>query len=119
MKELTLNLEDEKRKEEWGEIEALVLNFQAQFQEECTEVEKKYAQECGNILVAKFSPLFKKYIQLCKYSNIDWTDRESKEFIALFIDDYELKKALYRKKITAANRAEIYAKFNFITKFTI
>ena len=41
-------------------------------------------------------------------------DRESKEFIALFIDDYELKKALFRKKITAANRAEIYAKFNFV-----
>lgn len=114
MNELTLNLEEEKRKEEWGEIDALVLNFQAQFQEECTEVEKKYAQECGNILVAKFSPLFKKYIQLCKYSNVDWTDRETKEFIALFIDDYELKKALFRKKITATNRAEIYAKFNFV-----
>lgn len=114
MENPTLNLEEEKRKEEWGEIEALVLNFQAQFAEDCTEVEKKYAQECGNILVAKFSPLFKKYIQLFKYSNVDWTDRESKEFIALFLDDYELKKALFRKKITAANRAEIYAKFNFI-----
>lgn len=37
-----------------------------------------------------------------------------KEFIVLFIDDYELKKALYRKKINAANRAEVYAKFNFV-----
>lgn len=115
MKEPTLFLEDEtKRKEEWGEIEALVLNFQAQFKEDCTEVEKKYARECGNILAAKFSPLFRKYIQLFKYSNVDWTDRETKEFIALFIDDYELKKALFRKKITAANRAEVYAKFNFV-----
>lgn len=91
-----------------------MLNFQKQFTEECTEMEKKYAQECGNILVAKFSPLFKKYIQMFKYANVDWTDRESKEFIALFIDSYELKKALFRKKINAANRAEIYAKFNFI-----
>lgn len=49
-----------------------------------------------------------------KYANVDWTDRESKEFIALFIDSYELKKALFRKKINATNRAEIYAKFNFI-----
>ena len=32
----------------------------------------------------------------------------------MFIDDYELKKALFRKKITAVNRAEIYAKFNFV-----
>lgn len=114
MENPTLNLEEEKRKEEWEEIEALVLNFQKQFTEECTEMEKKYAQECGNILVAKFSPLFKKYIQMFKYANVDWTDRESKEFIALFIDSYELKKALFRKKINAANRAEIYAKFNFI-----
>lgn len=114
MENPTLNLDEEKRKEEWEEIEALVLNFQKQFKEECTETEKKYAQECGNILVAKFSPLFKKYIQMFKYANVDWTDRESKEFIALFIDSYELKKALFRKKINAANRAEIYAKFNFI-----
>ena len=114
MENSTLNLEEERRKEEWEEIEALVLNFQKQFAEECTETEKKYAQECGNILVAKFSPLFKKYIQMFKYANVDWTDRESKEFIALFIDSYELKKALFRKKINAANRAEIYAKFNFI-----
>lgn len=115
MIEPTLILEDEtKRKEEWGEIEALVLNFQLQFKEDCTEVEKKYARECGTILIAKFSPLFRKYIQLLKYSNVDWTDKEAKEFIALFIDDYELKKALFRKKITAANRAEVYSKFNFV-----
>lgn len=115
MKEPTLFLEDEtKRKEEWGEIEALVLNFQAQFKEDCTEVEKKYARECGNILAAKFSPLFRKYIQILKYANIDLTDKETKEFISLFIDDYELKKALFRKKINATHRSEIYAKFNFV-----
>lgn len=116
MKELT-NLvpeEETKRKEEWDEIEALVLHFQTQFEGNCTEVEKKYAQECGNILVAKFSPLFWKYIQLVKYSDIDWTDKEMKEFIALFIDDYELKKAIKRKKINAENRAEVYTKFNFV-----
>lgn len=37
-----------------------------------------------------------------------------KEFIALFIDDYELKKAIKRKKINAENRAEVYTKFNFV-----
>ena len=95
----TLNLDDTKRKEEWSEIEGLVLSFQRQFEDNCTEVEKKYAKECGNILIAKFSPLFKKYVQLFKTANIDFTDKEMKEFVALFIDDYELKKALYRKKI--------------------
>lgn len=114
MDDSTLNIEEEQRKEEWREIEDLVISFQKQFKEDCTEKEKKYAQDCGYELITKFSPLFKKYIQLLKYTNIDWTDRETKEFIALFIDNYELKKALYRKKINASNRAEVYVKFNFV-----
>ena len=107
---------EEELKEEWDEIEALVLHFQAQFSNDCTEVEKKYADECGNILLARFSPLFWKYIQVIKHLIIDWTDKETKEFVALFVDDYELKKSLYRKKINAENRASAYNKFNFVTK---
>lgn len=114
MDDSTLNIEEEQRKEEWREIEDLVISFQKQFKEDCTEKEKKSAQDCGYELITKFSPLFKKYIQLLKYTNVDWTDRETKEFIALFIDNYELKKALYRKKINASNRAEVYVKFNFV-----
>ena len=114
MDDSTLNIEEEQRKEEWREIEDLVISFQKQFKEDCTIKEKKYAQDCGYELITKFSPLFKKYIQLLKYTNVDWTDRETKEFIALFIDNYELKKALYRKKINASNRAEVYVKFNFV-----
>lgn len=112
-----LNLEVEKeskRKEEWDEIENLVLDFQKQFNENATLGEKEYAEECGNMLITKFSPLFKKYLTLLKYTHIDFTDKEMKEFIALFIDDYELKKALFRKKINANNRAEVYQKFNFV-----
>lgn len=108
-------IEDEsKRKEEWDEIENLVLDFQKQFYENPTSEEKEYAKACGDLLLAKFSPLFKKYLTLLKYTHIDFSDREMKEFIALFLDDYELKKALFRKKINANNRAEIYQKFNFI-----
>lgn len=112
-----LNLEIEKeskRKEEWDEIENLVLDFQKQFNENASIEEKNYAEECGNMLINKFSPLFKKYLTLLKYTHIDFTDKEMKEFIALFIDDYELKKALFRKKINANNRAEVYQKFNFV-----
>ena len=81
MDDSTLNIEEEQRKEEWREIEDLVISFQKQFKEDCTEKEKKYAQDCGYELITKFSPLFKKYIQLLKYTNVDWTDRETKEFI--------------------------------------
>ena len=110
---IDLNLEEEsKRKEEWDEIENLVLDFQKQF-DKCyiEEEEKEYSKICGDLLIAKFSPLFKKYLTLLKYTHIDFTDKEMKEFIALFMDNYELKKALYRKKINSTNRAEIYAKF--------
>ena len=55
-----------RRKEEWREIEDLVISFQKQFKEDCTEKEKKYAQDCGYELITKFSPLFKKYMQLLK-----------------------------------------------------
>ena len=92
------NLEEEsKRKEEWDEIENLVLDFQKQFTEDSTKEEKEYAKVCGDLLIAKFSPLFKKYLTLLKYTHIDFTDKEMKEFIVLFIDDYELKKALFIK----------------------
>lgn len=106
--------EESKRKEEWDEIENLVLDFQKQFYENNTIEEKEYAKTCGDLLLTKFSPLFKKYLTLLKYIQIDFTDREMKEFIALFIDNYELKKALFRKKINSTNRSEIYQKFNFI-----
>lgn len=106
--------EESKRKEEWDEVENLVLDFQKQFYDDSTEEEKQYAKTCGDLLLAKFSPLFKKYLTLLKYTHIDFTDKEMKEFIALFIDSYELKKALFRKRINSANRAEVYQKFNFI-----
>jgi hypothetical protein len=114
MKQPTLIEEESKRKEEWDEIESLVLDFQKQFKEEAQIDEIEYAKVCGDLLIAKFSPLLKKYLTLLKYSHIDFTDKEMKEFIVLFIDDYELKKALYRKEINATNRAEIYQKFNFV-----
>lgn len=115
MAQPTWMLEDEsKRKEEWDEVENLVLDFQKQFNQECTEEEIEYSQLCGNLLIDRFAPLFKKYLTLLKYTHIDFTDKEMKEFIVLFMDDYELKKALYRKKINHIHRAEVYQKFNFV-----
>ena len=42
MDDSSLNIEEEQRKEEWREIEDLVISFQKQFKENCTEKEKKY-----------------------------------------------------------------------------
>ena len=77
----------EERKKEWDEIEELVIGYQSQFKEDCSAKQKQYANNCGNQLVMKFSPFFEKYINLFKYSFIDWNNKEIKEFIALFIDD--------------------------------
>ena len=104
----------EERKKEWDDIEELVIGYQSQFKEDCSAKQKQYANNCGNQLVMKFSPFFEKYINLFKYSFIDWNNKEIKEFIALFIDDYELKKALFRKKINAQNQKEIFYRMNFI-----
>lgn len=113
----TLGYEEfEKLKLEWEMIDTLVIKFQKQFKEDSTIKDRNEANECGNLLLEKFSLMFLKYIQIIKYKNIDWTDSETKEFLLLFIESYELKKALRRKKINAENRNEIYDKFNFVTK---
>ena len=51
---------------------------------------------------------------LLKYGQIDFNDREMKQFVLSFIDDVRLQKALRRDKQKSDYRAEIYKKFNFI-----
>lgn len=104
----------EKRKEDWEEIENLVLTYQKQFNEESTAAEVAKSKQAADRLLDKFSPLFKKYVTLLKTGQIDWDDREMKNFICNFIDDKELLRALRRKQQAAKYRGEIYEKFNFI-----
>lgn len=111
----------EQRQIEWIEIEGLVLNYQKQFQKDeegnIIKVDDEtilIAKESAQILIDKFSPLFRKYITLLKTGQIDWNDVEMKQFVINFIDTIELKKALSRKKQKAFYRNEIHQKFNFI-----
>lgn len=104
----------EKRLAEWTEIENLVLAYQKQFEENATNEEIEKAKESANILLNKFSPLFKKYVTLLKTGQIDWDDMEMKQFVSNFVDEIELKRALSRKKQKASYRNDIYKKFNFI-----
>lgn len=104
----------EKRLEEWTEIENLVLAYQKQFEENATNEEIEKAKESANVLLNKFSPLFKKYVTLFKTGQIDWDDMEMKKFVSNFVDEIELKRALSRKKQKASYRNDIYKKFNFI-----
>lgn len=107
------DLTEDERKKEWDEIEELVLTYQKQYQENHTG-EIQESKNAANLLINRFSPLFKKYVTLIKYGQIDFDDFEMKQFICLFIDNYELKKALNRKKQTSEQKSEIYRKFNFV-----
>lgn len=108
------NIEDEISQQEWKLIEDNVILFQQQFKDDASLEDIALADEASEFLINKFSPLFRKYITLLKYGQIDFDDLEMKQFVSLFIDNYELKKALNRKKQKSEYKAEIYRLFNFI-----
>lgn len=108
------DINDEMSQKEWQLIDENVIAFQQQFLPGASLEDKIKAKEASDYLIFKFSPLFRKYITLIKYGQIDFTDVEMKQFVALFIDDYELKKALNRKKQKSEYKADIYKRFNFI-----
>lgn len=110
------DINNELATEEWREVEENVLLFKKRFEEDATEEDKVKAEQASAYLVEKFSPLIKKYMSLMRHGQIDFNDPEMKQFITLFIDDYNLKKALNRKKQTSEFKAAIYKKFNFVTE---
>lgn len=106
-----LLLSDEERLEEWNEIEELVIQYQTYFND---PIDSHKSKEAADILLQRFSPLFKSYITLIKYNQIDWNSKEQKTFIYQFIEDRSLKRALNRKKTSAEFKAKIYHAFNFV-----
>ena len=100
----------EKEIREWNEIEELVLDYQYFL----TLDDKTNVDNPANILLERFSPLFKKYLTLVKYNQIDFNDMEQKSFISLFIDDRILRRMLNRKVTPPSYKSEIYQKSNFI-----
>lgn len=106
-----LELTDDERLQEWNEIEELVITYQKYLHD---KEDGWISKEVANTLLNKFSPLFKSYITIIKYNQIDWNNQEQKRFIYQFIEDKSLGKALGRKKISSDFKAKIYQKFNFI-----
>ena len=101
-------------KEKWIEVEDNVILFKYKFEEDATKEELDKAEEASEYLLKEFSPLFKKYLSLMRYGQIDFNDVEMKQFVSLFIDDRSLKRALGRKKQSSEFKANIYKSFNFI-----
>lgn len=104
----------EERKEQWDEVENLVMSYQKQFEENASEGTIKEAKKSADELLSRFNPLFNKYVSLLTTGQIDWNNAEMKSFVANFIEEPRLKKALYRKKQKAIYRTDILYNFNFI-----
>lgn len=112
--ELTDEEKRAKREKEWADIEHLVSVYQMQFQPDVTEHPVNKSKDAAGELIKKFYPLFKKYLVLLKTGQIDFNDTEMKMFVASFIDEDSLKKALRRRKQRTLFRQQIYQRFNFI-----
>lgn len=108
------NKKEVSRKEEWEQVEYLVLEYQKQFDEDADEEQIQKSNEAGIELIERFQPFLKKYAILFKSGQIDFNDKEMKLFVASFMDEDDLKRALKRKKQKKEYRARIYEKFNFI-----
>lgn len=103
--------EEIKSDEEWQEVEVLIERYQAQFSAPSKIDDAKKAID---ELLERFYPLFKKYLVLIKSGQINFNDTEMKHFVYTFMVESSLKAALKRKHITAAARAPIYQRFNFV-----
>lgn len=99
---------------DWEEIENNVILFKKKFEEGASEQDIINSEEASAYLLSRFFPLIKKYMSLIRHGQIDFNDIEMKQFISLFIDDINLKRALGRKKQSTAFKAGIYKNFNFI-----
>ena len=106
-----LKLSDEEKLKQWNEIEELVLTYQKYLNH---ETESYKSKDAADILLTKFSPLFKSYITLIKYNQIDWSSKDQKIFISQFINNKDVKRALNRKKTSTEYKNKIYHSFNFV-----
>ena len=104
----------QRREEEWAQIESLVMEYQKQFEEGADPEQMQKSREAAEELIDRFNPLFRKYINLLRSGQIDFNDKETKLFVSSFVSDDALKRALRRKKQTAEYRAQIYKLFNFV-----
>ena len=103
-----------KREEEWKQVEILVMEYKKQFEGNVDDQQRETSKKAAGELLDRFYPLFKKYIILFRTGQINFDDKEQKLFVASFMDEDALKRALRRKKQKAKYRNKIYQKFNFI-----
>ena len=111
--------EDEyiEKKSDWNIIDDLIEVYQRQFKEDILpdSKEKEEIDRAANLLLEKFQPVFKKYITLIKTGQINFKNSEQKQFVAFFIDDAKLRKALYSRNPLNSKQSQLITyKFGFV-----
>lgn len=105
MKTLDASLKT-KREIEWEEVEQLILLYQKGFEDASF---KEASLEAANELIARFSPLFVKYLKILNGGEINFYDLETKCFVFSFIDQS------MRSKFPS-NKKNIIYRFRFVIK---
>lgn len=105
------------KKSDWDIIDDLIEVYQRQFKEDIppNSKEKEEIDRAANLLLEKFQPVFKKYITLIKTGQINFKNSEQKQFVAFFIDDVKLRKALYSRNPLNSKQSQLITyKFGFV-----
>lgn len=110
------NISFPERLEEYNQIEELVLTYKKQFESNSSKEDIERSKEAAGILIEKFNPLIKKYLNSILNTYIDFNDVDIKNFVLCFIKDKQLKKALRSQKQSSKIRREVYKCFNFVSE---
>lgn len=94
-----------KREKEWMEIENLVMLYQSAILTGDTQ----QIQQTTEQLIARFTPLFTKYIRVIKYCEINFYNKETRTFVFSFVE-----KSLRTNYIK--NKPKIINSFKFVVR---
>ena len=105
----------EAKKKEWAEIEELVTIYKQIFdEEELNRVDKQKCTAASKELLKRFEPLIKKYLNIFKGNQLDFTDSSVRIFCMTFMSEPQLKYALKRSTTAIRYRTEINSRFQFV-----
>ena len=99
---------------EWKEVEQLVMDYKKQFDDDVDAATKERSKLAAEKLLKKFTPLFKKYINLIHTGLINFDDAEMRKFVFLFIGDEKLKRSMRKYFKSPDFQHEVTYRFNFI-----
>ena len=117
-KKKKVNKTQEEKIAEWNYVEDMIMTYQKQFKEDCSEEDKRKSEEAIVILINKFTPLFNKYMRLLKRNEIEFKDLETRYFMRMFLsrDTLNLLKKCNSYRIPNAVKQQCKDEFKFVVQ---